>query len=325
LPETSAGKPTLPETSAGKPALPETSAGKPTLPETSAGKPALPETSAGKPALPKTSAEKPALPETSTEKPALPESPPQGIFPGEEIIVPLGRRKGFDDLKKKLDDLFLGEKKKEISELPSNVIPFKSRDELATKKAQEEEPFPGTQMPILSPSTTPGGLPPAAPETLPEIGGKGQLPLPQKEEPETKSLEETPEEPIRHKLPEEEKVIQGVLKMEKEEESPYIKLTYDFHKLPFDSLMSKDNQIFEYAYYKYKPMLEKAWEFVRRRQLKKALNYYRTIVDQPIPVELKDMILTNIKDINQYMEKYLRSDFQVRYFQTLKQRQAAQL
>ncbi len=157
-----------------------------------------------------------------------------------------------------------------------------------------------------SSSSFPAQYPPPAqqPQTPMVSGDQETQPL-SAPMPESRPLEPVSDEP---------RIIQGVLRMEKEEESPYIKLTYDFQKLPYPFDLSRDNQIFEYAYYKYKPMLLKAWEFVRKRQLKKALNYYRTIMDQPIPQELQNMIAVNIKDITQYMEKYLRSDFQVRYF-----------
>lgn len=236
----------------------------------------------------------------------------------------LGRRKELDDIKKGEEKIILGEKRREEIPYPANVFPFiPKEDPSASEQEKLDQDLPLSGYPEGS-SYPPGYPEGSSSEPLPSDQALDKAPddseaekseKVKQPEPETTSLDEKIEsEPQRHKLPEEKTVIQGVLKMEKEPESPYIKLTYDFNKLPYESLLSRDNQIFEYAYYKYKPMLERAWEFVRRRQLKKALNYYRTIADQPIPSELKDMILTNIKDINQYMEKFLRSDFQVRYF-----------
>ena len=108
-----------------------------------------------------------------------------------------------------------------------------------------------------------------------------------------------PEEP--------EKVIHGVLELKppEEDDAPFLTLTYDFSKIPDSFKLSKNYSIMEYGYYKYKPMLVKAQEFARRKMLKNALNYYRVVKSQNIPPELKGMINRNIKDITEFLEKYL--------------------
>lgn len=101
--------------------------------------------------------------------------------------------------------------------------------------------------------------------------------------------------------------IRGVLELQapEQEDTPFLTLTYDFTKIPHRFELSKDHNILEYAYYKYKPMLVKAQKFIKRKQITKALNYYRTIREQEIPREFKRMIDRNIKDITEYLEKYL--------------------
>ena len=101
--------------------------------------------------------------------------------------------------------------------------------------------------------------------------------------------------------------IRGVLELKEpeQEDTPFITITYDFAKIPHGFYLSKDHNILEYAYYKYKPMLVKAQKFIRKKQITRALNYYRVIRDQQIPDALRDMIDRNIRDISEYLEKYL--------------------
>ncbi|MCS6985620.1 MAG: hypothetical protein NZM25_10910 [Leptospiraceae bacterium] len=101
--------------------------------------------------------------------------------------------------------------------------------------------------------------------------------------------------------------IRGVLELKppEEEDTPFLTLTYDFQKIPHEFTLSKDHQIFEYAYYKYKPMLLKAHKYLKRKQITKALNYYRVIREQQIPPEFRKMIDRNIQDITEYLQKYL--------------------
>jgi hypothetical protein len=101
--------------------------------------------------------------------------------------------------------------------------------------------------------------------------------------------------------------IRGVLELKEpeQEDTPFITITYDFNKIPHHFFLSKDHHILEYAYYKYKPMLVKAQRFIRKKQITKALNYYRVIRDQQIPDALKLMVDKNIQDISEYLEKYL--------------------
>ncbi len=106
---------------------------------------------------------------------------------------------------------------------------------------------------------------------------------------------------------EEPRMIHGILELKPPEvdDAPFLTLTYDFDKIPHAFKLSKNYSIMEYSYYKYKPMLVKAQEFARRKMLKNALNYYRVIKSQNIPPELRKMINRNIKDITEFMEKYL--------------------
>ncbi len=101
--------------------------------------------------------------------------------------------------------------------------------------------------------------------------------------------------------------IHGILELKppEEDDAPFLTLTYDFNKIPDSFKLSRDYHTMEYAYYKYKPMLMKAQEFSRRKMLKNALNYYRVIKSQNIPPEFKRMINRNIKDITEYLEKFL--------------------
>jgi len=101
--------------------------------------------------------------------------------------------------------------------------------------------------------------------------------------------------------------IRGVLELKTpdQEDTPFLTLTYDFTKIPHAYRLAKDNGIFEYAYYKYKPMLVKAHQFIKRKQITRALNYYRVIREQQIPSEFRHMVDRNIKDITEYLQKYL--------------------
>ncbi|TGN11933.1 hypothetical protein [Leptospira ilyithenensis] len=118
---------------------------------------------------------------------------------------------------------------------------------------------------------------------------------------------DTPDE-LAEKVEEEpEKIIHGVLELKPPEadDAPFLTLTYDFGKIPHAFRLSKNYSIMEYSYFKYKPMLMKAQEFARRKMLKNALNYYRVIKSQNIPPELRKMINRNIRDITEFMEKFL--------------------
>lgn len=101
--------------------------------------------------------------------------------------------------------------------------------------------------------------------------------------------------------------IRGVLELKPpdEEDTPFLTLTYDFTRIPHQFYLARDHNVFEYAYYKYKPMLAKAQHFIRRKQITRALNYYRVIREQQIPKEFRRMIDQNISDITEYLQKYL--------------------
>ncbi len=94
----------------------------------------------------------------------------------------------------------------------------------------------------------------------------------------------------------------------KKKELPILKVSYDFKKLPDEFSLSREKNILEYSYSKYKPMLEKADEFIKHRHVRDAINYYRVVLDQNIPIEFKAMIKRNIRDLTEYLEKYLSSE-----------------
>lgn len=90
----------------------------------------------------------------------------------------------------------------------------------------------------------------------------------------------------------------------KKKELPVLKVTYDFSRLPDEFSLSRDKNILEYAFYKYKPLLEKADEYINKRLIKDAINYYKVVMSQNIPPEFKSMIRKNINDLVEYLEKY---------------------
>lgn len=112
------------------------------------------------------------------------------------------------------------------------------------------------------------------------------------------------------KLDEDRKFYEKFLQHDrrKKKELPILKVTYDFKKLPDEFSLSREKNILEYAFYKYRPLLEKADDLIKKRKLRDALNYYRVVMQQNIPPEFKTMIRKNINDLNEYLEKYLTSD-----------------
>ncbi|UOG39945.1 hypothetical protein MAL08_18825 [Leptospira noguchii] len=158
------------------------------------------------------------------------------------------------------------------------------------------------EIPHLAPASSDSTATDDTPEI--EVLEGGLEPLGEDAEEETGSGgEESAGEPKE----EEPRMIHGILELKPPEvdDAPFLTLTYDFDKIPHAFKLSKNYSIMEYSYYKYKPMLVKAQEFARRKMLKNALNYYRVIKSQNIPPELRKMINRNIKDITEFMEKYL--------------------
>lgn len=90
-------------------------------------------------------------------------------------------------------------------------------------------------------------------------------------------------------------------------ELPILRVSYNFSRLPDEFTLSIDKNHLEYSFYKFKPLLEKANDYVKRRKVKDAINYYKVVMDQDIPQEFKDMLLQNIKDLNEYLTKYYTS------------------
>jgi hypothetical protein len=112
------------------------------------------------------------------------------------------------------------------------------------------------------------------------------------------------------KQQEEEEFYEKFLKHERRirKELPILKVTYDFSRLPDEFSLSRDKNILEYSFYRYKPILEKANGFIKTRHVRDALNYYKTVMQQNIPPEFKVMIRKNINDLTEYLEKYLSTD-----------------
>jgi hypothetical protein len=94
----------------------------------------------------------------------------------------------------------------------------------------------------------------------------------------------------------------------KARELPILKVSYDFSKLPDEFSLAREKNILEYSYYKYKPMLERAAEYLKKRKVKDAINYYKVVMSQNIPPEFKTMIRKNVGDLTEYLEKYLTTD-----------------
>ncbi len=94
----------------------------------------------------------------------------------------------------------------------------------------------------------------------------------------------------------------------KQKELPILKVSYDFSKLPDEIGLSREKNIIEYAFYKYKPMLEKANEYIKKRKVRDAINYYKVVMSQNIPPEFKAMIRKNLNDLTEYLERYLTGE-----------------
>ena len=112
------------------------------------------------------------------------------------------------------------------------------------------------------------------------------------------------------RMKEEENFYRNLIKTDRrmKKELPILKVSYDFSRLPDEFSLSREQNILEYSFYKYKPMLEKAIDFIKRRRVREAINYYKVIMAQNIPPEFKSMIRQNIRDLTEYLEKYLASD-----------------
>lgn len=91
-------------------------------------------------------------------------------------------------------------------------------------------------------------------------------------------------------------------------ELPILKVSYDFSKLPDEFSLSKDQNMLQYSFYKFKPMLEKANELIKRRNVRDAINYYNVVKEQNIPPEFKVMLNKNISELTEYIEKYLTAE-----------------
>lgn len=112
------------------------------------------------------------------------------------------------------------------------------------------------------------------------------------------------------RLKEEENFYRNLIKTDRriKKELPILKVSYDFTRLPDQFSLSREKNILEYSFYKYKDMLEKASDFIKRRRVREAINYYRVVMSQNIPPEFKAMIRQNIRDLTEYLEKYLTTD-----------------
>ena len=112
------------------------------------------------------------------------------------------------------------------------------------------------------------------------------------------------------KLKEEERFYRKFLRHGKRvrKELPILKVSYDFSKLPEEFSLSKDQNMLQYSFYKFKPMLVKANELIKRKNVRDAINYYNVVKEQNIPPEFKKMLNKNIGELTEYIEKYLSSD-----------------
>ncbi|MBI3394681.1 MAG: hypothetical protein HY042_02485, partial [Spirochaetia bacterium] len=214
--------------------------------------------------------------------------------------------------------------KEEEEKKPEPVEEAKAEEPPEEEEEEEpraEKPPPLDDLPKLGfPSAIEQDLEPVvmvaeAPEGAAEAGAAEAAPAEAVAEGLGEGVEEIiePEEGAGEEKKEPEKPavqeIHGILELKppEEDDAPFLTLTYDFTKIPNSFKLSRDYHTMEYAYYKYKPMLIKAQEFTRRKMLKNALNYYRVIKSQNIPPEFKRMVNRNIKDITDYLEKFLMS------------------
>ncbi len=94
----------------------------------------------------------------------------------------------------------------------------------------------------------------------------------------------------------------------KKRELPILKVSFDFKKLPDEMSLSREKNLLQHSFYRYKPMLEKAQQYIDKRQVRDAINYYKVVMAQNIPPEFKSMIRKNINDLTEYLEKYLTGD-----------------
>ncbi|MDR3238441.1 MAG: hypothetical protein LBT84_08050, partial [Spirochaetia bacterium] len=91
-------------------------------------------------------------------------------------------------------------------------------------------------------------------------------------------------------------------------ELPILKVSYDFKNLSEASNLSKETNMVGHSLNKYKPMLQKASDLIKRRKVRDAINYYQVVMDQNIPHEFKAMIRRNINDLHEYLERYMSGD-----------------
>lgn len=91
-------------------------------------------------------------------------------------------------------------------------------------------------------------------------------------------------------------------------ELPILKVSYDFNNLPEEFNLSKEVNIVGSTFNKYKPLLGKAIDFIEKRKIREAINYYEMVMNQNIPPEFKRMIRQNINDLHEYVAKYMSGD-----------------
>ena len=117
-------------------------------------------------------------------------------------------------------------------------------------------------------------------------------------------------EQLQNKKKEEEEFYKKLLNKNTrhKRELPILKVSYDFTKLPDDISLSREKNILEYSFYKYKPMFMRAHYLIKQRKVRDAINYYKVVMNQNIPPEFKSMIRKNINDLTEYLEKYLTMD-----------------
>jgi len=118
------------------------------------------------------------------------------------------------------------------------------------------------------------------------------------------------DEKLSQKKKEDERFYRNILNTDtrKKRELPILKVSYDFSRLPEDDGLSREKNILEYSFYKYKNMLEKADFLIKKRRVRDAINYYKVVMSQNVPPEFKVMIKRNIDDLTEYLKKYLTGE-----------------
>jgi hypothetical protein len=280
---------------------------KPPEPEIPEPEPA-PVVPAPKPKAPEPEPE-PEVPEQEPE-PEVPEQAPEPEIPEPELEPEVPEAKtGLSD-----DDIFeqLMERDKENEEKPPPPPPKSAPIEFAKAKEPDDDNFDLLQNMLKEESS-------ADKMSDEEIYEK----LLQNNEKEKETLEDRLEvigerkdeqfgfmnNELSNMSKEDEAFYKNLLSGKKyKKELPILKVSYDFKNLSEASNLSRETNMVGHSLNKYKPMLQKASELIKRRKVRDAINYYQVVMDQNIPHEFKIMIRRNINDLHEYLERYMSGD-----------------